>query len=269
MTMSKPAAIIGVSAPVDSRKRHPDLRKLPSWWTRKLLRLDGRHCLGTDDRPLRRRAEGTLACARSAIGCTPRRRKPACWHRPSRRAAGSTTTAWSSGKPPGSRSEDRSRRSSSCAGSSFVKATNPYAAGVHSHILQVAVTDLDRAFGGFFRRVKAGKTPGYPRFKGRDRFDSFGLKEYGNGWKNRRPALEAVRDRPRRRALASSTRRRAEDHQDRPVRRRLVRQHRLRDADPPAATDQRNALVWMSGFHSAGHDLRDGEHIAHPRLVPR
>ena len=63
------------------------------------------------------------------------------------------------------------------------KATNPYASGVHSHILQVAVTDLDRAFAAFFRRVKAGETPGYPRFKGRDRFDSFGLKEYGNGRK--------------------------------------------------------------------------------------
>lgn len=63
------------------------------------------------------------------------------------------------------------------------KATNPYAKGVHSHILQVAVADLDKAFGAFFRRVKAGEAPGYPRFKGRDRFDSFGLKEYGNGWK--------------------------------------------------------------------------------------
>jgi putative transposase len=64
-----------------------------------------------------------------------------------------------------------------------LKATNPYAANVHSHVLQVAVADLDRAFGAFFRRVKVGETPGYPRFKGRDRFDSFGLKEYGNGWK--------------------------------------------------------------------------------------
>ena len=43
--------------------------------------------------------------------------------------------------------------------------------------------DLDKAFQAFFRRVKAGETPGYPRFKGRDRFDSFGLKEYGNGFK--------------------------------------------------------------------------------------
>ena len=29
---------------------------------------------------------------------------------------------------------------------------------------------LDRAFWSFFRRVKAGETPGYPRFKGADRF---------------------------------------------------------------------------------------------------
>jgi putative transposase len=49
--------------------------------------------------------------------------------------------------------------------------------------LQVVVQDLDKAFQAFFRRVKAGETPGYPRFKGRERFDSYGLKEYGNGFK--------------------------------------------------------------------------------------
>jgi len=60
---------------------------------------------------------------------------------------------------------------------------NPYAARVHSHVLQVVVADLDKAFQAFFRRVKRGETPGYPRFKGRNRFDSFGFKEYGNGFK--------------------------------------------------------------------------------------
>lgn len=64
-----------------------------------------------------------------------------------------------------------------------LKATNPYATGIHSHILQVVVSDLDKAFKAFFRRIKTGEKPGYPRFKGRDRFDSFGLKEYGNGFK--------------------------------------------------------------------------------------
>jgi putative transposase len=60
---------------------------------------------------------------------------------------------------------------------------NENAGRVHSHILQVVVADLDKAFQAFFRRVKAGEAPGYPRFKGANRFDSFGLKEYGNGFK--------------------------------------------------------------------------------------
>lgn len=64
-----------------------------------------------------------------------------------------------------------------------LKASNPWAKTVHSHVLQTTVSDLDKAFKAFFRRVKAGETPGYPRFKGRNRFKSFGFKEYGNGFK--------------------------------------------------------------------------------------
>lgn len=64
-----------------------------------------------------------------------------------------------------------------------LKAANLYAANIHSHVLQVVATDLDKAFQAFFRRVKAGEKPGYPRFKSRDRFHSFGLKEYGNGFR--------------------------------------------------------------------------------------
>jgi putative transposase len=63
------------------------------------------------------------------------------------------------------------------------KDTRPYAADIHSHILQNVVADLDKAFQAFFRRVKAGEDPGYPRFKGRNRFAGFGFKEYGNGFK--------------------------------------------------------------------------------------
>ncbi len=63
------------------------------------------------------------------------------------------------------------------------KATNPWAKNVHSHVLQTVVQDLDKAFAAFFRRVKAGETPGYPRFKGRNRWHSFGFKEYGNGFR--------------------------------------------------------------------------------------
>ena len=60
---------------------------------------------------------------------------------------------------------------------------NSSAGLLHSHILQLVVQDLDKAYQAFFRRVKAGGVPGYPRFKGHNRFDSFGLKEYGNGFK--------------------------------------------------------------------------------------
>ena len=63
------------------------------------------------------------------------------------------------------------------------KATSPYMLDIRSHILQNVVADLDKAFQAFFRRVKAGENPGYPRFKGKNRFAGFGFKEYGNGFK--------------------------------------------------------------------------------------
>ncbi len=63
------------------------------------------------------------------------------------------------------------------------KRTFPQAQIVHSHVLQVVAADCDKAFQAFFRRVKNGETPGYPRFKGRHRFHSFGFKEYGNGFR--------------------------------------------------------------------------------------
>lgn len=42
---------------------------------------------------------------------------------------------------------------------------------------------LQKAFDAFFRRIKAGETPGYPRFKARDRFDSITFPAYGDGVK--------------------------------------------------------------------------------------
>ncbi len=44
---------------------------------------------------------------------------------------------------------------------------------IHSQVLQNVLERLEEAFKGFFRRVKAGETPGYPRFKGRNRYHSF------------------------------------------------------------------------------------------------
>ena len=63
------------------------------------------------------------------------------------------------------------------------RATFPQAQVVFSQTLQSVVDDLDKAFQAFFRRVKAGEKAGYPRFKGRTRFNSFAFKQFGVGAK--------------------------------------------------------------------------------------
>jgi putative transposase len=54
-----------------------------------------------------------------------------------------------------------------------VKEARPEYRAVYSQTLQDVLHRLDRAFGAFFRRVKAGEKPGYPRFQGQARYDSF------------------------------------------------------------------------------------------------
>ena len=63
-----------------------------------------------------------------------------------------------------------------------LKKQRPSLEGIHVHVLQTALKRVDLAFQAFFRRVKTGEKPGYPRFKGKDWFDSFSFKEYGNGF---------------------------------------------------------------------------------------
>ena len=46
---------------------------------------------------------------------------------------------------------------------------------------QATLRRLDKAFKAFFRRVKAGECPGYPRFKSEDRFKTVEFPSYGDG----------------------------------------------------------------------------------------
>ena len=64
-----------------------------------------------------------------------------------------------------------------------IKKDRPSLTVVHSQVLQNVAVRIDLAFKAFFRRVKAGDTPGYPRFRGRDRYDSFCYPQSGNGVK--------------------------------------------------------------------------------------
>jgi cysteine desulfurase family protein (TIGR01976 family) len=53
-----------------------------------------------------------------------------------------------------------------------IKEAMPEYAEVNAQVLQDVVQRVDRAFQAFFRRVESGETPGYPRFHGRDRYNS-------------------------------------------------------------------------------------------------
>jgi putative transposase len=62
-----------------------------------------------------------------------------------------------------------------------IKEVRPEYRDVHAQVLQDVLTRLDRAFQAFFRRVKTGEKPGYPRFQGANRYTSFTYKQFGKG----------------------------------------------------------------------------------------
>lgn len=63
------------------------------------------------------------------------------------------------------------------------RATVPALAGVNAQSQQNTLKRLDRAFQAFFRRVKAGETPGFPRFKPIQRYPGWGYNTHGDGWR--------------------------------------------------------------------------------------
>jgi putative transposase len=67
----------------------------------------------------------------------------------------------------------------------------------HAQAMQDAQKRVDLAFRAFFRRVKAGEKPGYPRFRSRDRYDSFTYPQAKGNWRfldNGRVRLSKIGD---------------------------------------------------------------------------
>jgi len=85
------------------------------------------------------------------------------------------------------------------------------------------LTRLDLAFTAFFRRVKAGQKPGYPRFRSRSRFDSVSWPDR-SGW-----ALDAERRRLRVQGVGQIK----------------VRLHRDMQGIPQTATLRREGRRWV------------------------
>lgn len=63
-----------------------------------------------------------------------------------------------------------------------IKQFRPELVELGSHALQETLRRLDRAFQAFFRRVKAGQSPGFPRFKSSARYSGFSYPDPA-GWK--------------------------------------------------------------------------------------
>ena len=61
----------------------------------------------------------------------------------------------------------------------ILKQERPSLDNVHSQVLQNVAVRIDLAFKAFFRRYKAGEKPGFPRFRGHDRYDSFTFPQSG------------------------------------------------------------------------------------------
>lgn len=74
------------------------------------------------------------------------------------------------------------------------KAQRPELKQVYSQVLQNVQVRVDLALKAFYRRVKAGENPGYPRFKGRGRYDSLTYKQLGFEIKNGKLHLAKIGD---------------------------------------------------------------------------
>jgi putative transposase len=61
----------------------------------------------------------------------------------------------------------------------LLKVQRPSLKSVHSQVLQNVNERVDLAFQAFFRRINNGEEPGYPRFRGRGRYDSFTYTQSG------------------------------------------------------------------------------------------
>jgi putative transposase len=60
-----------------------------------------------------------------------------------------------------------------------IKQVRPEYNDLNAQVLQDVLHRLDKAFAALFRRLQAGERPGYPRFQGHDRYNSFTYPQVG------------------------------------------------------------------------------------------
>lgn len=75
------------------------------------------------------------------------------------------------------------RYADQCASLTTLREDLPEWAEANCSSQQMTLRRLDKAFAAFFRRVKAGQSPGFPRFKSLARFPGISFKKHGDGWR--------------------------------------------------------------------------------------
>ena len=75
--------------------------------------------------------------------------------------------------------------SQQCRELTELRADDPTYDALNAQSAQVTLKRLDLAFAAFFRRCKAGQTPGFPRFRSLERFSGWGYKTHGDGFRFR------------------------------------------------------------------------------------
>src|SRR5262249_22272085 len=62
-----------------------------------------------------------------------------------------------------------------------ITAVRPEYHDIHAQVLLEALKRRKKAWNTLFRRFRNGETPGYPRFQGSSRYNSFTCKQFHNG----------------------------------------------------------------------------------------
>jgi putative transposase len=137
-------------------------------------------------------------------------------------------------------------------------------------VLQNVQVRVDLAFNAFFRRVRAGEKPGYPRFKGPGRYASLTYPQYGNGARlvgntltlSKIGVLPVVLHRPVAGAIKTVTLRRTAAG-------KWYACLSCEVAAPPAGVAVPDSAVGVDMGLAAFATLSSGEQVANPRFFRR
>ncbi|MBB6172094.1 putative transposase [Nocardiopsis mwathae] len=154
-----------------------------------------------------------------------------------------------------------------------IRAFDPQRQGCWSFSSQQAtLRRLDKAFKAFFRRVKAGQEPGYPRFKGAGHFDTVDFPKDGDGCRWDSTPTDRVR-RVRFQGIGH-----VRVHQHRPVTGRVktvsVKREGNRwfvvlacDRVPVESAEQTGQVAGIDMGVASFVTTSGGEHVANPRFL--